>query len=572
MDLNIIKEQILVCIDSASKLINEFADNPNQIQFKYPQLPIEFKDFVKDNQNKELIFFLKRYKLLFESNINAFRSLYTRKNVLNELFDFVQIIKVNLEKLDECIDNIHQNVFDRGLSVLAKEEKEELVKIISDGLKTFNEDKKIYIKEFKRRIREITEIANKYLNLSIILIQQIKKLAKNLDFCFENFIKAKQYFQNDNDIKYGKYFISDLYRKMLIFTDEINNIFIMIEKEEQNRIVRPLLKLIKIEESLEAQYSKIYEDINNIIKKYNYGKVGNEKLKLGLEEITIINENCTNLAFIMRKIYQNINTEFNSIYNSQNEIRLDILFILDTTSSMDYFIDKFKNQFLNIITNIRKECPEALVYVGLIGYKDISDLDLGDEYLDYDLTTNYEKLNININLIEPDGGDDIPEDIPGAFELAFKKLNKSWTGNSKIAILITDSPCHGSEFHNLNQNENGQSDMFADGDPEGRDKNMIENFVKYKISLFCVSLDKNTDKMYNIFMKKYERIKPPDSLFDFYIEKNFESYEFIEKIKDLFDKNLKDLIKENNNKRKSRENNKINIDINNNIESLNELK
>ena len=85
MDLNIIKEQILVCIDSASKLINEFADNPNQIQFKYPQLPIEFKDFVKDNQNKELIFFLNRYKLLFESNINAFRSLYTRKNVLNEL-------------------------------------------------------------------------------------------------------------------------------------------------------------------------------------------------------------------------------------------------------------------------------------------------------------------------------------------------------------------------------------------------------------------------------------------------------------------------------------------------------
>ena len=40
--------------------------------------------------------------------------------------------------------------------------------------------------------------------------------------------------------------------------------------------------------------------------------------------------------------------------------------------------------------------------------------------------------------------------------------------------MITDSPCHGSEFHNLNQNENGQSDMFADGDPEGRDKNMIE--------------------------------------------------------------------------------------------------
>ena len=40
---------------------------------------------------------------------------------------------------------------------------------------------------------------------------------------------------------------------------------------------------------------------------------------------------------------------------------------------MGYFIDKFKFQFLQIIQDIRKEIPEAIIYVGLIGYKDIFD-------------------------------------------------------------------------------------------------------------------------------------------------------------------------------------------------------
>ena len=226
---------------------------------------------------------------------------------------------------------------------------------------------------------------------------------------------------------------------------------------------------------------------------------------------------------------------------------------------MGYFIDKFKFQFLQIIQDIRKEIPEAIVYVGLIGYKDIFDKELGDDYLDYDFTTNYEKLKNKIEEIEPDGGIDIPEDIPGAFQLAFDKIGRTWKGNTKIAILITDSPCHGVDFHNLNQNNDEQRDEYPNGDPENRDiKELVRKFVKNKISLFCLELNKMTEKMYGIFKKVYEGVRPPEAKFEFSIEKDLTDYKFMEKIQKLFNYNLDELRNDFNRK----QNNNI-ININN---------
>ena len=51
-----------------------------------------------------------------------------------------------------------------------------------------------------------------------------------------------------------------------------------------------------------------------------------------------------------------------------------------------------------------------------------------------------------------------------------------------MAILITDSPCHGEEFHDLDPTNNEQRDEYPDGDPEGRDiREMIGKFAKYKV-------------------------------------------------------------------------------------------
>ena len=271
----------------------------------------------------------------------------------------------------------------------------------------------------------------------------------------------------------------------------------------------------------------------------------------------------------MLQIFETIKKNYNEIESLENEFRADILFILDTTSSMGYFLDKFKFKFLQIIQNIRKECPEAFLLIGLIGYKDIFDKELGDEYINYDFTSNYEKLKNKIEEIEPDGGIDIPEDIPGAFELAFEKIGTTWKGSTKIAILITDSPCHGVDFHDLKQDNNEQKDEYPKGDPDGKDiKGMIRKFVKNKISLFCLELNKMTDKMYKIFKNEYEKALPPLANYEFSIEKDLSDFKFIKKIKKIFNANM-DYLKM---KEKKPKNNNIIHKDNNKLDSKNKFK
>ena len=319
-------------------------------------------------------------------------------------------------------------------------------------------------------------------------------------------------------------------------------------------------------------YKDIFEKINQFREEKNYSQIDALNIYLGFEEIIIINDDCSKLENEMGKIYEEIKKYYDEINNLEKEFRLDLLIILDTTSSMGYFIDKFKFQFLQIIQDIRRECPEAIIFVGLIGYKDIFDKELGDEYIDYNFTTNYEKLKNKIEEIEPDGGIDIPEDIPGAFELALDKIGNSWKGDTKMAILITDSPCHGLEFHDLAQNNDEQRDEYPNGDPEGKDiKEMIGKFAKFKISLFFLELNNITDKMYQIFLDEYKKELPIEAKCECSIESNLSDYKFIEKIQRLFYASLSEL-KPKENKKEVNSHNGINNNDILNLNSKNKLK
>ena len=73
-------------------------------------------------------------------------------------------------------------------------------------------------------------------------------------------------------------------------------------------------------------------------------------------------------------------------------MRLDILFILDTTFSMAPHLENLKKNIKNIIESIREDFPLALVKIGFIGYKDFKDLEVGDDYIDIDFLIDYKKL------------------------------------------------------------------------------------------------------------------------------------------------------------------------------------
>jgi hypothetical protein len=475
-----------------------------------------------------------------------------------------------LNNLSNILENFEPNVFQKSTNGLKKEHKIELKSEISEYKKKYNDEKEIYLKEFKKRNIEILDITNTFLCLLIKLIKNIKKLSETLEIGYANFNESEEKFKTIDSIKEGKSIIVNSYREIAIIVCEINNIFIISEKTDKDKTEQILNKLMKFDQNLKSHQRVIHEQINQIREKYGYRKVEVENFSLGFEEISMINDDCSGLAKELNKIYENVKENYKDINEIENKFRIDISFILDTTSSMGYFIDRFKFNFLNIIEILKSECPEAIIYMGLIGYKDIFDKELGDDYLDYDFTLNYEKLYEKIEEIEPDGGVDIPEDIPGAFELALNKIGQTWRGKTKIAFLLTDSPCHGKEFHNLNQNNPDEKDEYPDGDPEGRDINgMIRKFVKNKISLFCFKLNKNTDKMYKIFQDNYNKLKQPNAINDFYIEKEFFEFKFIDKIKNMFSihyeklKKNKDEEEEKMNKNQNRVN-IINLNNNNN--------
>ena len=555
MEFDLIKEPIQKSINYAMELINQFnEENPEEIKIENPQINFIFENTLK---TKEIKFFINKYKAMFEKNLNAFNSLYKKKDLLNEILLVAKKINRDLNTLNSRMENLKSNVFQKGLKGLRNDKLKELKKLIAVDIKKYNEERDKFMKEFKRRNMEILSILNTYLYLLIKLIKNIKKLSETINIGFHEFNESSTVFVNNNGIKTGKYVITEEYRQFALITSEIKNIFIFMEKTSKKRAEEYLKKLKGFDENLKTKYNEIYQKINQFRENIKYEKVNINDLSLGFEEIAVINDDCSKLEKEMSNIHEKIKENYKDVDSLEKEFRVDLLIILDTTSSMGYFIDKFKFQFLQIIQDIRKEIPEAIVYVGLIGYKDIFDKELGDDYLDYDFTTNYEKLKNKIEEIEPDGGIDIPEDIPGAFQLAFDKIGRTWKGNTKIAILITDSPCHGVDFHNLNQNNDEQRDEYPNGDPENRDiKELVRKFVKNKISLFCLELNKMTEKMYGIFKKVYEGVRPPEAKFEFSIEKDLTDYKFMEKIQKLFNYNLDELRNDFNRKQS---NNIINI-------------
>jgi len=290
---------------------------------------------------------------------------------------------------------------------------------------------------------------------------------------------------------------------------EINSMKEYIE-DQQNKIEGTKKELDEIEKKLKAKSDEITNEIQEIREKYG------EK-KEDLDEFTpsgLVNIETENFYKEVISNTQAINDQIKIINESLNDnmeiikqnSRLDLLFIMDITNSMDVYLDQVKRQVLDIIHEIRKECAGIEIYIGFIGYRDFSDLDFGESYINLELTEKYENIIQNIQYLKAEGGGDIPEDLCGALEFA---KEKQWKGKSRFAILVTDSPCHGRKYYD-DTTEN--FDNYPDGDREGRN---IEEYIKFlaenEISVFCLKVSPSTDKMFKIFEEIYNTNKRKDS-------------------------------------------------------------
>ena len=505
---------------------NEFI---NKIEEYKNQLEEEFKNF-----NVELICLGKpNDQINFNDNINNIK-----------LRNKIALIRDNLEILIQIYNskdlNKHINMEDiksiifKGFANIEKNYKVIINNlnpvIINKNSSKDNEKmkslKEKYKKIFEKTIDKLIEEIKNFIKLLNNFVDYSKGLAPNIP----NIIDKSESFFN----KYKNKILNEDILIKSLYSELTNFIKCFEEYKEHLDCIKNFTPQINIFKGLKLIIDKI--NVLNINSKININTI--------LEEINIFEQ-----IKKQKNCLQKYNFE-NQFFRKIEIFKFNILFIFDITSTMQKHIDNFVKNFKNIIQDIKENCPLSIIYSGFIGYKDINDLELGDEYINIDFTLFHNELLNKIKNIQAEGGDDIPEDVAGAFELA---LNKNWNNGTNIIFLVTDAPCHGIKYHDLDQKNENLKDNFPEeeyGDNQSfkREKieKLVENFVDNNYNLVCLDIQhQNTQKMFKMFEEKYNK-KEKEKLFSV-SKDNFDKC-VIKKVTELYkekEENMKLILKEN---------------------------
>jgi uncharacterized protein YegL len=126
--------------------------------------------------------------------------------------------------------------------------------------------------------------------------------------------------------------------------------------------------------------------------------------------------------------------------------RVEVAFVLDTTGSMANLIDSAKKKIWSIANAIVDQNPDAELYFGLVGYRD-----LGDDYVTrkFPLTTDLQGIYASLLAFQAKGGGDTPESVNEALDVAVTQLG--WSDKDqgqerdatrRILFLVGDAPPH----------------------------------------------------------------------------------------------------------------------------------
>ena len=460
---------------------------------------INYKDRHLGGKPQNIKIFIKNFSDKFESIIKSFNrdmKIDKLKSTINN-----QINKIyNLLKQYEIYNNqiiININYPNNEIK-LEEQTQKNLSSLYNKFIKKYENSHKELINRFKYFLAIYKNIFE--------CLKQLSQKIKDYTIEFENTGEKMNEILDLQDDDPRFYPIQKEIFKIYIHTVEsfllFDEYFFEIHKKkefwEKDKIFNSLNKMKNIFNTEVDKFKSSFQEIENYFPKIN----------ININEINKIENELLDYMNNLREF--KIDDYSKLVY--QNIMREDILIILDITNSMGKYLKILKEKLHSIIEQIKHDCPLAIIYLGFIGYKDFCDLELGDEYIDLELTLNYENIYNNIKDLEVDGGGDIPEDVAGAFEMALKK---NWGAGHKIAFLITDSPCHGIEYHNLDQSKENYKDNYPNGHYIGENEEdeefqrremrvLVKEFSDKNITLACLNILQLTDKMYSIFKDIYE--------------------------------------------------------------------
>ena len=451
------------------------------------------------------------------------------KRYSNNFEESIKQTSIPLQNKRESLNQINYKKFSQESQKNFKKDKEEISEEITNFLKETQQFYENYDKINKKNLEEV----EKFVQLFMDLAKPAKELTTFMRKFFKVFEQSAQKFSNlkdkekvDEALKKIKEPINefiDKSRDTKKFLAKVENIEKEKKLENINEIVNENKKIM---EMLKEKSNNISTKISEIRKKYGE-KEESLKCMNGVEHGSLNTAEASQIILDEKKeIDKDAENKINSLREDATEAikqtRLNLLFIMDITNSMDAYLNQAKAGILDMIKEIQSNCAGIEIFLGFIGYKDFNDLDFGEEYINLEFTKDYESIKKNIQNAEAEGGGDYPEDLCGALSLA---LNKNWNGKSRFAILVTDSPCHGEKYHDL---KGEKADNYPDGDREGRN---IEEFVaslsKKEISLYCLKINSTTDKMFKIFQDIYEKNRNKDSNNKFIIQNGKELFEAV---------------------------------------------
>ncbi|MDH3900143.1 MAG: VWA domain-containing protein [Gammaproteobacteria bacterium] len=128
----------------------------------------------------------------------------------------------------------------------------------------------------------------------------------------------------------------------------------------------------------------------------------------------------------------------NPVANDQS--RIDVVFVLDTTGSMGGLIQAAKEKIWSIATTMASAQSAPEIRVGLVAYRD-----RGDTYVTrvVDLSSDLDSMYATLMDFQANGGGDGPESVNQALHDAVHKV--SWSqdpGTYKVVFLVGDAPPH----------------------------------------------------------------------------------------------------------------------------------
>ncbi len=477
---------------------------------------------------------------IIEKTKNSIKNLYPPmkklrdeiKKYTNDFEGSIKILDIPYKNKREVLKNIDPNKFPKDKQKNFQKDKNELIEAINDFLSNINEYYNNYDKLNKKTLADTESFVKQFTDLAYPakeLTKFMRTFCKNFENSAKNFNDIKNKKKIDEALQKIKEPINEFCSKIYYIENiikKVENIKLEKEIENINEIIQEFKKII---DTLQNKSNNISKLLNKIMENYGLKKEELEPMDLREEPAA---PNIVEVGKKLEKEQEEINkgteAKLNEIKKDAtdtiNQSRLDLLFIMDITNSMDNYLNQAKSGILDMIKKIQEQCPGIEINLGFIGYKDFNDLDFGEEYINLEFTTDYEKIKSNIEFVKADGGGDTPEDLCGGLEMG---KNKGWAGKSRFAILVTDSPCHGEKYHDL---KGEYKDNFPDGDRENRNiEDYIIFFAQNNISLYCLKINNTTDKMFKIFNDIYDKYKNKDSKSQFVIQEGKEIFDIVTK-------------------------------------------